>query len=547
MTQPQIQTDAFERIRAQLALWDRRRRRADALLWLPRGLLFGLLVAVIVATAARFRPLLTGLELVVAGASLAGAGLLVAVLALLSRKRTLTDQARFADRQFGLLERTSTSVELSAGRLQTSPALHEAQLIDTARVAESVDFGRLMPLKPRWVELGLALAAAALVAIAALVANPQTAVLEKQRALSAAIEKQAQALEELAEEIEQDPTLDESGKEELLVPIEAALDELRANDIGQERAMAVLSEAEADLRELAAAYDDTALQQSLDRAGQSLAENRASEALGRSLQSAELGMASSAANALADNLSQLDPVSANELAQDLAAAAADLEAVDSQLAAELARAAQALREGDLAAAQQALREAAGTLSERQLEHSQDQAVAQQAASAAEQLSQGSQSMAQAGGSPQGGQGQGQAAGQGQGQGQSGQAQGQSGQGQSGQGQDSGTDAGSGQGSPSGAPGPGGGHVEEVYVPEPAELSAEDGIDVQLPAECQANPERCGALISESTTPLTEEQSLVPYDQVFGQYRSAAFEALEGEYIPLGLKGLVRDYFSSLEP
>lgn len=545
MTQPQIQTDALERIRAQLARSDRRRRRAEALLWLPRGLLFGLVVAATVATAARFRPLLTGPELAVAGASLAGAGLLVASLALLSRRRTLADQARFADRHYGLLERTSTAVELSAGQLQTSAELREAQLSDAARAAESIDFRRLMPLKPRWLELGLALAAAAFVAIAALANNPQTASLEKRRALSAAIEKQTQALEELAEKIEQNPALDESSKEELLVPIEAALQELRANEIGQERAMAVLSEAEADLRELAAAYDDTALQQSLDQAGQSLAENGTSEALGRFLQSAELGMASSAASALADSLSQLDPASANELALDLAAAAADLQAVDSELAAQLARAAQALREGDTAAAQQALREAAGTLSERQLEHSQAQAAAQLAASAADQLSQGGQSVAQAGGSSQGGQGQ--AGGQGQGQGQSGQAQGQPGQGQPGQGQDSGTDAGSGQGSPSGAPGPGGGHVEEVYVPEPAELSDEDGIDVQLPAECQANPERCGALISESTAPLTEEQSLVPYNQVFGQYRSAAFEALEGEYIPLGLKGLVRDYFSSLEP
>ena len=40
---------------------------------------------------------------------------------------------------------------------------------------------------------------------------------------------------------------------------------------------------------------------------------------------------------------------------------------------------------------------------------------------------------------------------------------------------------------------------------------------------------------------------VPYREVYAGYAAQAGAALEGSYIPLGLKQYVRDYFSSLEP
>ena len=43
------------------------------------------------------------------------------------------------------------------------------------------------------------------------------------------------------------------------------------------------------------------------------------------------------------------------------------------------------------------------------------------------------------------------------------------------------------------------------------------------------------------------QSQVPYDQVYGQYKEQAGNALKSDYIPQGYKDLVRDYFSSIEP
>jgi hypothetical protein len=85
------------------------------------------------------------------------------------------------------------------------------------------------------------------------------------------------------------------------------------------------------------------------------------------------------------------------------------------------------------------------------------------------------------------------------------------------------------------------------VPDFVDLSGEEGVDVELPAECIANPANCGALLSETPTEFANQGSVVPYSQVFGDYRNAAYEALADDYIPLGLKGYIRDYFTSLEP
>lgn len=43
------------------------------------------------------------------------------------------------------------------------------------------------------------------------------------------------------------------------------------------------------------------------------------------------------------------------------------------------------------------------------------------------------------------------------------------------------------------------------------------------------------------------ESTVPYDQVFRRYADEANQALDDEYIPLGMRDIVRDYFTSLEP
>jgi hypothetical protein len=136
-----------------------------------------------------------------------------------------------------------------------------------------------------------------------------------------------------------------------------------------------------------------------------------------------------------------------------------------------------------------------------------------------------------------GQGQGQNQGQGQGQGQSpgqGQAQGQGqGKGQNGTGQPAGPAAG----------GWGTGHKEQVYSP-PSSVNANL---TPVTVQGQNNPNGEQSSTSTNTDANNAGSSLVPYEQIYGQYKDQAGNALDSDYIPQGYKDLVKDYFSDIAP
>ena len=553
--QPPIHMEQdFNQLTQHLHAWNGRRRLRDGLLWLPRGVLAGLLVAAIVATLARFQPFLTNREVAYVGVGTAVVGLLAALVWLLMRRFTLLEQARFADRQFDLQERNSTAVEIQTEQIEATFTFAQLQLADTLTADQLVDAQTQLPLSLNRRDWQVLMVALALLITAVLLPNPQESILKENRAIKESIAEQIETIEALEEEILENPTLTEEQKEELLEPLEGVIQELGAGDLSREEAVAALSEAEADLRELESSNSTSSLEQTLQDAGQPLADNEASQSLGEALQNGNLSQAGVAAAQLADDLPQMSGEQLSQLAEDLAQTAESLQGTDSELATELAEAAQNLQNGNTAAAQQALQQAAGTLQQR----AQESAASAQAGQAAGQLNQGRQDVAQAGQQGQQGQGQQGQGQQAQGQGQQGQGQqgqnGQSGQGQQGQGaggQGNSNSTGSGSqnntGEGTGGPGPGGGHAENVFVPDLVDLSGEEGIDIELPAECLANPADCGGLLTENPTEFTNEGSTVPYEQVFGDYQDAANEALQDDYIPLGLKGYIRDYFSSLEP
>lgn len=531
----------FQQLADLVRAWYGRKRLNDLLLWLPRGVLAGLFVAVILATVARLRPLLDNTQVGYAALGLGLAGLLLPLSVLLLRRASLLEQARFADRQFRLQERLSTAVEIQQGALAAPEFWATMQLHDAARAARGVDVKSGLPWRVARRDWLMLLLVTAVLAAAVLLPNPHENALKQSRALRQTIAEQITALEALEEEILANPDLDEAQQEALLEPVLNALEALDAGNLSQEQVVATLSEAEADLRALGEQFSTDELRQRLQEAGQPLADNQNAQSLGAALQNGQLAQAGAAAAQLADALSGLSAAELAELAADLAETAAALQDVDAELARQLAAAAQALQNGDVAAAQQALQQAAATMQQR----AQQTAAAQQAQAAAGQLQQGRQEVAQSGQTGQTGQS-GQSGQQGQ-SGQSGQ-QGQAGNNGSGQGSNAGQGTGSDQGTGTGGPGPGGGHVENIYAPNNwADLSDVAGIDVELPAECIANPALCGGLLSETPTEFTNQGSVVPYSQVFGDYRNAAYEALSGDYIPLGLKSYIRDYFSSLEP
>jgi hypothetical protein len=530
----------FQQLTDFLRRWNGRRLLRDGLIWLPRALLAGLMAAVVVAIVVWQRPLLDAQQLTYVALGLGVVGLLVGLVGLLGKRHSLEEQARFADRQFGLRERVVTAVEIQSNALSAPPDIAAAQLNDTLAAASLVDPARQLPLqlvRRDWLFL---LASILLLILAVRLPNPQEAVLQQARAVQETIEQQIEALTALQEEILQNEALTAEQQEELLEPIQDALQSLQSGGVSQEGAVATLSEAEADLRQLAADTSADDLRRRLQEAGQPLADNSAGSSLGESLQNGDLFRAASAAAQLADDLPSLSQSEQQALAEALAETAEALRDVDSQLADQLAAAAEALQNGDIAAAQEALRQASGTLQQR----AQEAAASQQAQAAAGQLAESRQEVAQAGQPGQSGQS-GQTAQQGQPSQGQGEGQGQ-GQGQGDGPQSLGQSEGGEQGG-FGGPSPGGGSAESVFVPPFRDLSGEAGIDIELPAECRANPAACGALLSEMPTEFRPVGSTVPYAQVFGDYRNAASEALTGDYIPLGMKGFIRDYFSSLEP
>jgi hypothetical protein len=82
--------------------------------------------------------------------------------------------------------------------------------------------------------------------------------------------------------------------------------------------------------------------------------------------------------------------------------------------------------------------------------------------------------------------------------------------------------------------------DEVYVPYRLD---EEGAGVDVGREGDE-----GMPVDGAPLPAPEEgRAGVPYREVYADYAEHAGAALEGSYIPLGMKQYVRDYFSSLEP
>ncbi len=83
--------------------------------------------------------------------------------------------------------------------------------------------------------------------------------------------------------------------------------------------------------------------------------------------------------------------------------------------------------------------------------------------------------------------------------------------------------------------------EQVYAPR--RIGGEPGdTTIELESSPDGLPVTEGEFASNPAG-----QSLVPYADVFGDYRGAANRALDSGYVPLGLRDVVREYFTSLEP
>jgi len=341
---------------------------------------------------------------------------------------------------------------------------------------------------------GIVLLLVAMLIASFLVPNPMEAVWQQREVARQAVAEQVAELEALRAEIEDNQALSAEQREALLQELDELIRDLKEGNLSQEEAVARLSEAEQRL--MALRQEDAAAQQAgLEEAARAWQDSDLTDEIAEAIQrgdyQAAAGELAQYATTEGESLTREEELA---LADELAQAAEALAESNPDLAEKLNEAAEALRRGDVDAARQAIAEASEQLAQAGQRIAGQEAVEEALAAVQE----GRQAVAQAG------QGAGQQQAQGTGQGQ---------QGQQGAGQQQ-------------AQGP---------------LGSGSGEGVNLPGEGE------GPYRDTSRDVDEEGQALVPYDQVYGDYSQAAAEALEGSYIPLGIKEYVREYFSALEP
>ena len=522
---------------ATLGRWDRRRRAAQSMAWGARGLAGGLLVALLVAIASRFWPLLSVPRILALAGLASAAGSLIALALVWLWPRSALDQARYFDRLLNLQERVSTALEIKAGRITAPQEMVERQRMDALEAAGKADPVAAIPLRPEPRDWRPALLCALSLAAALWFPNPMEGILAERAAVREEIEEQVEELEALRDEIAADPRLSEEDQEALLEILEGAIEELESDDLSREEALAELTETADRLKDL---MDPETGSQTADLQGAagSLGESSLTSPLSEALLGGDFQEAADLLEALAGELEKLSAEEVLELAEHLAEAAAALAESQPELAAQLAEAAEALQEGDMAAASQALTQASGTMEQA----GQAIAASNAAGNAAATVAGSGQQIAQAGQGAGSGEGQGGGDGSGGGEG-AGQGEGDGQGGGVGRGEGNSEGAG-GEGGPMESDnGPGDGGLrgyEPIYAPQ--RLGGEGGPEMELP-----QGDDPGEFIRELPSDPEMGESTVPYDQVYADYADAANQALQDQHVPLGLRNYVRDYFSSLEP
>ena len=94
-------------------------------------------------------------------------------------------------------------------------------------------------------------------------------------------------------------------------------------------------------------------------------------------------------------------------------------------------------------------------------------------------------------------------------------------------------------------GPGdGGESSFADIYSPQRIGGEGGDQVDIPGNPGAGlPTGNEGNFAENP----QGESTVPYGDVYGDYAGAVNEALDNGYVPLGLRGLIQQYFTRLDP
>lgn len=588
-----------------LSAWESRYKLQVLSKQLPRAIIAGLVLTMIIGVLGYSQRLILAQNLAVIALVVTGfSGLLMVLyVQLVPRPRNIS--ARYFDIEFGLKERVSTAFELLDGRIQTHPEIESIQISDAIAHANEIDASESITMDFRTTELialvVLLIGVLAMIVIPLLVGQnlpPETP--------SAAVQAAQEDVRDITEAIATDTDLDEIDRQELLDALEIALDRLEEEDISDEEAFAAMSQLESQIEEIEneLAGDIDLDQSGLEAASEALgdftppdeSESNGEEPTGEGEPQDGLQPGENLSEALEELSQNAENMTGDDLESAIDAleqAAQELAQSNPALSEALQNMADALESGDTQAAQQEAQNAQEQIQQQQQQMQQNQNAQQNLSDLSEMAQQSADEIAQqqqqSEQSQQSQDSDAQQQSQQQQQGQTESSQSESNQGQQGnessdtaqqgnnQGNqqvqqnmpgDSQTDptgqnsdisgggAGEGESSNSSLEGSGGedqgaetdnqttgdgtSDYEAIYNP----TGIEGGGNNEVQLESDASDE---SLTEGEFDDNPTGESRVTYDTVFNDYQDAANRALESDYVPLGLRDVVRDYFTSLEP
>jgi len=499
----------------------------------------GLTVTLGLLLISRFYPLAFPLNLVLLGGVITFWLWLIVITYAWFRSYSSQMIARLIDEHGQLDDRLSTALELSSANSSISDNIISAQITDTIYHLKQFKIKEAFPFQliwPRWMIVILLIMA---IGLLLLLPNPQVVILQQQQQTQAMLDSQVAQLEEVYTELQENPELLATEDGELLVEsLETLIETLKQDMISPEEALAAISEAE---QTIAALQDNADAESTLNDVAETFSQFESTAELAEAIKERDATKAAELLDKATDEFT-LAPETIQEMAQALQQAADQARlAGDEALADALQQAAETMRQaaenGDMQQMQEALDQAGQALN--QAMGSGDPTMQEALEQALGNIQQAKEQLAQQQGE---GQNQGQMMSQQPGSG----SQGGAGRGDPDEGAD-------GLFSDKPAPnqmstdnGPNENKLEDyesLAIPEhlggsggpvvdPDGQDAFGGVPV---GEAQINPD------SDNSS------AIVPYNEVYQEYSETANETLDNSYIPLGMKGYVREYFGALEP
>ncbi len=572
-----------------LARWENRYELRLLSKTVPRSLIVAAIVSLVVGVSGYLHFRLRAEQLAVISAALFAGGFLLNLVKTAIFPRSPQERARYFDIEFGLQERISTAMELMSGRLRTHPEIESRQIADALVHARQINARDSIPLdfRPRELTLMCVLLLAALLVIALPLLTGQYPVVA---APSVTLEEPIEEVREIIETVAKDTDLGDIDRRELLNALEVALERLEEEDISEEEAFAAMSQLSAEIEEIENQLEDTIdLDQSaLEAAAEALKDffppsdnELADDEQGQP--SAGLDDLSNALEEMSQQAGQMSSEEMQALAEALQEAARELAETNPELSQRLAEMAEALEEGASEDLQESLEQARQELSQEQQQqessqNAQDmlQEQGERAQEAADGIGRQEAEQQQEMSDPRPGQSESTESGQ-QRSGQESSQQSDSAQQGANQGEQQSdrnrpglgenasvsrdsrsAGAGAGEGEPSnrslaGAAGEdqgadtdnrsrGTGEIQYEALYSPSGISGGGADEIRLRSDAGDQTLSEGDF---DDNPLGE--SRVSYDTVFSEYQNSANRALESDYVPLGLRDVVRDYFTSLDP